>query len=85
MTTPDDPAAVSDERRRFILRRGVFGWGLITAILWSVAMAWWGPGPLWIYLAVALVLFSIGGWFWGAVMWRLAQRHQSALPTSHSG
>lgn len=81
MTSPPDPTTISEERRRFILNIGVFGWGITTAILWSVAMAWLGPpGPFWVYLSMAIVLFPIGGWFWGAIMWRMTQQQRSSSP-----
>lgn len=84
MTSSHDPAANSEERRRFILNIGVFGWGITTALQWSVAMAWLGPpGPFGVYLAMALVLFPIGGWFWGAIMWRMTQQHRSTPSMSN--
>lgn len=61
---------IAQGRTRFILVRGVLGWGVTTAVLWSVLMATsegWSP---WSTLPTALALFPIGGYFWGAFMWR---------------
>ncbi|MHC4375837.1 MAG: hypothetical protein ACYS26_04465 [Planctomycetota bacterium] len=57
---------IAKGRTRFILVRGVLGWGVTTAVLWSVLMAiseGWSP---WSTLPTALALFPIGGYFWGA-------------------
>ncbi len=82
MILPPNSTETSNERFHYILRYGVLGWGLATGILWSAVMTWWGPGPFLVYLAIALVLFPIGGWFWGAIMWRMIQRHRPGLPIS---
>lgn len=58
-------------RTRFILVRGVLGWGATTAVVWSLLMGLFMEGwSLWGTLPTALVLFPIGGYFWGAFMWR---------------
>ncbi len=59
-------------RSRYIWRHGVLGWGVTVAIAWSLSMAWmdgWDQLP--ILLPLALVLFPIGGYFFGAFMWRV--------------
>jgi hypothetical protein len=58
-------------RTRFVWIRGVFGWGIPVAVFWSIWMGWiQGWDRLWILTPLALVLFPIGGYFWGVVMWR---------------
>jgi hypothetical protein len=60
-------------KARYILLVGVIGWGIPTGILFSLLNGWtsgephhfWGPR-----LAVSLVLFPIGGIFFGLVMWK---------------
>ena len=58
-------------RTRFVWLMGVVAWGLPTAIGWSVAMAafqGWERLPL--LLLNALVLFPIGGYWFGGSLWR---------------
>ena len=62
-------------RKRFIWLHGVVGWGVTVAIFWSFWMGatrGWDQFPL--LLSVALVAFPIGGYFWGAGMWRSFER-----------
>jgi|GEM_PF-5222523 len=73
MSASQEPARSDLARRRFIFRRGVLGFGLSTGVLWAAAMAWHGPGPFWAYLLVALAGFPLGGWLWGAILWRLTR------------
>ena len=62
-------------RRRFILVRGVLGWGVLTAVLWSALMAFLGMGVGFLgNLAVAIVLFPIGGLAFGAWAWSIGER-----------
>ncbi len=61
-------------RRRYIWIHGVLGWGVSVAIAWSVSIAWdegWDRLP--ILLPIALVLFPFGGYFFGAIMWRMME------------
>jgi hypothetical protein len=58
-------------RTRFVWRMGVVAWGLPTAITWAVVMAafqGWERLPL--LLPIALLLFPIGGYWFGASTWR---------------
>lgn len=62
-------------RGSFTLRYGVLGWGVPTAILFALYQGFtigWGSFPYW--LGLSLVIFPIGGWFWGAMMWRFLIR-----------
>ncbi len=62
-------------RRHFILLFGVLFWGLSTAVLWAALMtAMHGPQMLPAVLPFAAIGFPIGGYFWGALMWRLSER-----------
>ena len=61
-------------RRRYIWLHGVVGWGVSVAFAWSLVMAWkegWDQLP--ILLPIALVLFPFGGYFFGAIMWRMME------------
>lgn len=70
-------AMIKRGRSHFVWRYGVLGWGLSTAIAWAVFMELWQSGlehfsaaRLAIYLAVALLLFPVGGYLWGRCMWK---------------
>ncbi len=65
----------SKGRKRFIWLHGVLGWGVFVALFWSCWMAAWkGWEQFLIYLLIALVMFPIGGYFWGASMWNRFER-----------
>jgi hypothetical protein len=49
----------------FILRYGVVGWGISTAILWSTIMHYLKIIPFFDSIFVALLLFPLGGFFLG--------------------
>ena len=54
---------------RFVLVSGVLGWGIPTAILFSIIQHFTGTPQTISTVAFSLVLFPIGGLFWGAAMW----------------
>jgi hypothetical protein len=71
----------SGGRRRFVLLYGVLGWGVSTAILFSL---WQGYADGWdgfvFKLITALVLFPLGGVLWGRFMWWFMERkHRGAV------
>ncbi|MFH2091455.1 MAG: hypothetical protein ABIJ31_03755 [Pseudomonadota bacterium] len=59
-------------RSQFIWFRGVFGWGVFTAALWSLTMSYIkGDGSgFWDYFTIAILIFPVGGYLWGAWMWK---------------
>lgn len=66
-------------RWHFIFWRGVVGWGVPTAVIFSALMAWLDEGGSFqvgflTHFVLAIVLFPIGGIFWGAYMWRWLER-----------
>lgn len=63
-------------KRRFVLMRGVLGWGLGTAILSSVLLAIEGVPSfhLWPGLPIAVLVFAAGGYFWGSWVWDILER-----------
>lgn len=76
--TPDPITRWAQVRRqgmvRFVLVRGVLGWGLTTALIYSLLM--WGiagANPR-VLLPLSLLLFPLGGLLWGAAMWWLLER-----------
>ncbi len=71
-------------RWHFILWRGVVGWGVSTAVLYSLLMAWLEADRTFFdYASFALVRFPIVGFFWGAFMWWWSERMWQRLETNH--
>ena len=73
-------------RNRFILIYGVLIWGITVAIFWSVIMNYlmgWSFIPL---LLGALVVFPVGGYFFGSAVWNQGEsrfeRFQSDASTN---
>lgn len=62
-------------RKRFVLLYGVLGWGVPTALLFTI---WNGFAEGWdgllAKLLISLVIFPIGGIFWGMLMWAFLER-----------
>jgi len=62
-------------RSKFVWRYGVLGWGLTTAILFSLLMACAEGWDGFLFkLIPALVIFPIGGYAWGRIMWAFFER-----------
>jgi hypothetical protein len=69
-------------RKQFVLRFGVLGWGVPTAILFSFARAYeegWDQLP--VLLVISLIMFPLAGILWGCGMWRWLERRASATAT----
>jgi hypothetical protein len=61
-------------RTQFVLRYGVLGWGIPTAILFSLIQSYrFGWDGFLFQLLPALILFPIGGIFFGRFMWRMLE------------
>jgi hypothetical protein len=57
--------------RRFIFLAGVLGWGLPVAILWAALTSRMASVEEFVtFLIPAIVLFPIGGYVWGLLMWK---------------
>ena len=65
---------------RFVLVRGVLGWGLGTAVIYSLIM-WTVLDINFGKLLLALLIFPVCGLLWGALVWWLIDRkcQQQAL------
>lgn len=60
---------------RFILLAGVLGWGLPVAILWAAITSRMASVEEFAsYLIPAIVLFPLGGYLWGLLMWKWMER-----------
>lgn len=61
----------------FIIKYGVLGWGLATAVLYTLIMALAGAGNLGLHLLFGVVLFPLFGWPVGWLAWRaVVRRHR---------
>lgn len=59
----------------FIFFTGVIRWGVTTAFLWTLMM--WATNPhfdVQVSLPIALILFPIGGLFWGLWVWSAMEK-----------
>jgi hypothetical protein len=61
-------------RIRFVLVRGVLGWGLSSAIIWSGLMSVGGGGTFAEYLKRVILTFPVAGVIWGILMWAIYER-----------
>lgn len=69
----------STGKRNFVIQYGVIRWGIPAAILWSFLMHFWRPEEPWyIRPLVALVIFPIGGIFWGILVWNINENKYKA-------
>ncbi|MBD9470967.1 hypothetical protein [Pseudoxanthomonas sp. PXM01] len=59
---------------RFILLRGVLGWGVPTALLWCGLMTVFTEREFVPLLIAALIGFPVCGLIWGGAMWFIAER-----------
>ena len=61
--------------QHFVLVNGVLGWGVITAILWSVLMELIEPSQnIWVRPIIALIIFPIAGIAFGHLMWNKSEK-----------
>ncbi|MFT5367285.1 MAG: hypothetical protein ACI8V2_002243 [Candidatus Latescibacterota bacterium] len=57
-------------KRHFVWFQGVLMWGIITGIMWSVAMAYYSPSEhIYIRPIIALIIFPISGYFGSKWTW----------------
>ena len=62
-------------RRHFIVMRGALGWGVSTALTWTLVM--WLIAPEFNVLPnlpLALVMFPLGGLVWGWIIWESTEK-----------
>lgn len=53
----------------YIFVHGMLGWGVSTAILFSLLQAFLGEVAFLDVMVFSLIMFPIGGLFWGLYMW----------------
>lgn len=61
----------------YIFFHGVLGWGVTTAVLFSLAQYYFNEVSFVDSLKLSMVIFPIGGVFWGAFMWWFFKKFQS--------
>jgi len=71
---------------RFIITRGVVGWGIPSAVVWSIVMYWRQPfdNAVLVGTLSALILWPIGGYFIGAVWWRTFEKQYTEYQAKRS-
>jgi len=78
--TDKQAAAWANTRERgrasFVWRSGVVCWGLPMAIVWPIAMGFFqGWDRVKVLWPISLILFPIGGIFFGRMVWSIAERN----------
>lgn len=58
----------------FILRFGVVYWGVTTAVLFTIFMSVFSDDLIGRTFLTAMIVFPVGGFFWGAFMWSFMNR-----------
>ncbi|MGO2331885.1 hypothetical protein [Pseudoalteromonas sp. 120-MNA-CIBAN-0494] len=64
---------------QYVVKHGVLGWGVLTAILYTGLMYLTSSSPLLQTLLISLVLFGLGGIFWGLFMWYFINRRRNKI------
>ncbi|HLV49163.1 MAG TPA: hypothetical protein VKY35_08895 [Aliidiomarina sp.] len=67
----------------YVLKYGVIGWGLLTAIAFSGVLHFIGSTPFSETIVFSLIVFPIGGIFWGLFMWFYLSREYKKLEHSN--
>lgn len=65
-------------RKHYIFYTGILGWGMsvfLLTTLWTLydKYGWHVPprGDLYFYILIGLPVWTVGGYFWGAYMWKM--------------
>ena len=53
----------------YIILHGVIGWGISTAVLFSLLQSFTGEAAFIDVIGLSLILFPLGGVGWGVFMW----------------
>ncbi|WP_438864011.1 hypothetical protein [Neptunicella sp.] len=62
-------------KKRFIWINGFIGWGITTAVLWSLIMQIIQPqDEIWVRPLIALLLFPLGGLVWAHFVWQATEK-----------
>lgn len=67
-------------KKKFVIYNGILGWGVPTAILFSLAMTFLDSYSVQIdkeffkLLIISIILFPFGGIFWGLWVWAWSEK-----------
>lgn len=62
-------------KKKYIIKIGVLYWGVFTGLFWSIFMHIFQPSEQWyIRPIIALILFPIGGIFFGIWTWKINEK-----------
>jgi hypothetical protein len=71
-------------KRHFVWFQGVLMWGIITGIMWSVAMAYYSPSEhIYIRPIIALIIFPISGYFGSKWTWNKNEQKYNAYKSEN--
>ncbi len=72
-------------RSQYVLRVGVLGWGVPTAMLFSLIEGYrLGWDQFVFQLVPALVIFPVAGIFFGRAMWRMLEKKRAKIEAAHT-
>ncbi len=71
---------VAKGRGHYVVVWGMIGWGVPTALLFTWGMSAWQGMSFLGLLPLSLTLFPIGGYLWGAIMWRFIEAQVKQPP-----
>lgn len=62
-------------KQHFVLVNGVLGWGVSTAIFWTLLMEFLDPlENIWVRPTIALIIFPIAGIAFGHLTWNKSEK-----------
>ncbi len=64
---------------QYVVKYGVLGWGVLTAIFYTGFMYFTNSSPLLKTLLTSLVAFGFGGVFWGLFTWHFINRRRNKI------
>lgn len=68
----------------YIFVYGVLGWGVSTAILFSLLQAFSGEASFFDAIPLSLIMFPVGGFFWGVFMWSYLVKQYTKIANKRS-
>jgi hypothetical protein len=88
MTSPDRLEKRRERMKRIVARGrghyvvswGMIGWGIPTALIFTWAMSAMQGMSFLGLLPLSLTLFPMGGYLWGAIMWRFIEAQVKQFP-----
>ena len=72
-------ATISRGKWRYIIVQGAIGWGISTAVLFSLFQSITDGAPFIEAIGLSLIIYPIGGIAWGGFMWSYLNKQYSKL------